>query len=853
MKQKGSASKSQAAADSGTWFDKLTPMKKDLVCVAGLLVIIYLIFFQVIFPGYIFSNESDSASQESWSSAMTHISTTENVEPLWVPYIFCGMPVFGPLLFPRESNYVEILFRIVCKVFFPAANPWFVPHIFLAGLGMFMLARYLGFASLPSLFSAIVLMLNPYFMGLPQSGHGSKLAVFSLLPFVFLALLKLLETRKLIYLGFLAGAMGWMHLLRHPQIAFYILLACGLYLLYDVVADVKGRNLGRAGGKVILFGLAVAISFAIYAYEFLPTQEYAKFSIRGGSGDGKVSSGLTYDYATNWSLHPFEMATYVIPSFFGFSSGYVTDWNGEERALPLYWGWMPFTDAPPYVGLLPVILAIIALIYRRNAMTWFLALLSAVVFMISFGKNFGLLYNLFFYYVPFFNKFRAPSMILYLIPFTFGLLAAYGMTFLLDAEARSKEVDSAKLRKQLMNLIWILAGALVLGFIARGAIYSFLSSFMFVKAGDLQSYGQQVLAVFKEKRFDLLWSDFVKMAIIAGAFLYATVMALDRKISRSTFSGACIAITIIDLLILDLRFISPKPPSAMTESFQPDPTVQFLKQDSSLARVFPLGDLFQDNTYMYHFVTSLGGYSPAKLKIYQELVDSTFYHGSDPKFPVNMNVANMLNAKYLLAHGRLPEGRWKLVSTDQAKGVLTYENPDYLPRAWFAERVVVANSHAEVFARMNDPAWNPGKTAILEKSPGPIPEGPDSASARIEKYGSQGFSVATRSSRSALLVVSEVYYPAGWRAYIDGAPAEIFKTNYVIRSVVVPAGNHTVEFRFVPDSYETGFRASQAGWAIALLLIIGGAFQLPAVRSRLGMGGGKSGAKPEPAGPAAIK
>src|SRR5207247_760152 len=180
MKQK------DKSPENDTWFDKLSAMKKDLLCVGALLLIVYLLFFQVIFSGYIFSNETDTASQESWSKAMVHISETEHADPLWIPYIFCGMPVFGPLLFPRDVNYIEQIFRLLCTVLFPTANTWFVPHIFLAGFGMYLLGRALRFNSLPSLFASLVVMLNPYVMGLPRSGHGSKLAVLSLLPFVFL-------------------------------------------------------------------------------------------------------------------------------------------------------------------------------------------------------------------------------------------------------------------------------------------------------------------------------------------------------------------------------------------------------------------------------------------------------------------------------------------------------------------------------------------------------------------------------------------------------------------------------------------------------------------------------------------
>jgi len=836
MKQREKGTRAGSTSEALTWFDRLTMRQRDLVCVAALLVVVYLLFFKIVFSGYIFSSDTDTAAQQSWAKAMSHIASTEHVEPLWVPYIFCGMPVFGPLLFPRAMNYLETIIQWLGRLLFFGADPWLVPHYFLAGLFMYLLARQLKFSPLPSLLAAFVVVLNPYAIGLAQAGHGSKLVVYSYFALLFLLTYRLFEKRTILNFGLLAAAIGMTLLDRHPQMAFYALLAMGFYLLYEIVLDVKEKRAAVAATKTGLLALAVVIGFAIYACEFLPTQEYAKFSIRGGSGSGEGGGGLTYDYATNWSLHPFELATYVIPSFFGFSSSYVTDWQGQQATIPLYWGWMPFTDAPPYIGLLPVLLAIFALIYRRNKLTWFFAILSGVVFLISFGNYFGVLYNLLFYYFPYFNKFRAPSMILFLIPMTFGILAAFGMTFVLELRSGAAEINAAKFKKNILRIVAILGALLVVGLVAKSGLQSFLSDFMFVKKGDLQQMGQQTLNVIKEKRFDLLWMDYVKMTIIAAAFLYGIVLLIDKKISRTVFAALCIIVTCVELIILDENYINPKPAVAMEEHFQPDATVKFLWTDSSLYRIFPIGELFQDNTYMYDLIPSIGGYSPAKLKMYQELIDSTFFHGADPKFPLNMNVINMLNTKYLIAEGRLPEGRFTLVNSDPDRRILTYRNPDYLPRAWFVDSAAVTLSRRDMFDRLDEPSWNPKTLAFLEQPLARSISHPDSSSAQVTRYTSADIAIDAYASKPALLVVSEVYYPAGWKAYIDGSETEIYKTNYVLRSVIVPAGKHTLEFRFAPESLQKGYTITEAAWGLTLVLILAGAFQTPWVKGKLGMG-----------------
>ena len=788
----------------------------------------------------IFSDSADSASSHSWGKAVEYLKDKEHIDPIWLPYIFGGMPIASALMFPRDLNYAEFLIQLPGKlIFLNAGMAWMVLHYFLMGVFMYILARQMKFTHLPSLFAAITFMLNPYAIGLAQSAHGTKLMTLTFIPLVFLLTYTLFQKRNILSLGLLAAATGTMFLNKHPQIAFYGLLAIGCYFIYEFILDIRKTPV-LVLKKALLLGLALGIGFAIYTYEFLPTQQYAPYSIRGGSGES-ASSGLSYDYATSWSYHPFEMLAFGLPSAFGFSSGYVADWQGQERVLPLYWGWMPFTDGPVYIGVIPILLIIFSLIYARNRSTWFFVIFSVLVLFMSFGNHLGIVYNLFFNYLPYFNKFRAPAMILCLIPFTFGILAAYGMTYLIQLPQKAKDFDLEKFRKRMLIVLGILGGVLVLGFIAKSGLYDWLSGFMFVKAGEVQEYGQQVVNLFMEKRFEIFWNDLVKMIILAGAFLGIIVFYLTRKKAPTIASFGIIALLVIDLFVVDLKLINPKPNTALEEVFQPDATVKFLQKDSTLYRVFPIGrteagqDLFQDNTFMYHNISSVGGYSPAKLKIYQDLIESSLYKGSDPQFPINMNVVNMLNAKYFVAQGRLPEDKFTLVNMDQEKKMLTYSNPGVLPRAWFVDSVIISGSKAGTFEILNSRAWDPKTTAILEKQPVQKLSKSTPASVTVTSYQSQKMVINAVAGGASLLVVSEIYYPAGWKAYIDGNETEIYKTNYVLRSVIVPAGRHTVEFRTDASVYQTGLSLTNAGWGVSLILILVGLAQVPAIRQKIGL------------------
>jgi hypothetical protein len=390
-------------------------------------------------------------------------------------------------------------------------------------------------------------------------------------------------------------------------------------------------------------------------------------------------------------------------------------------------------------------------------------------------------------------------------------------------QGKDFEKKRTQLFKVLRVAVIVIATALVVGFVAKDGVYSFLSDFMFKRAEDMkelqQQYGaqaQQILPQLERGRFDLLWDDYIKFALIASATLGLMMAFLKNKIKSLAMTLGFLVILAIDLIILDTNYINPKPNNAMTQHFAPDATVQFLQQDKSQFRVYQIGN-FMDNTYMYHGLELVGGYSPAKIKIYQEMIDSIGLHPF--RFPLNMGILNMLNAKYFVVPGQLPpDSNLTVVNYDQSKQLLTYQNKGFLPRAWFAEQVTVANNKTELFNVLRSGSFDPKKIAVLEKSPSVSPVKSDSSFVQIENYKSREIAYSTFSTQTSLLVFSEVYYPAGWKAYIDGQETEIYKTNFVLRSIVVPPGNHKIDMKFNPPLYETGFSITLGAWVISVVL-----------------------------------
>jgi hypothetical protein len=814
-KKKKTPTKSEREPES--WFFFLAPWRQNAICIAALYLMCLVLFRGIVLDDAAFQSGGDTASAHSYYHAGQTLEKDEGVDVLWMPFFFSGMPTFGNVAYvPHNVSYIEaIAVPLLDLLFLKRTWSWIVVHYFLGGLFMFLLMRVLRFSSLASLLAAAAFMLSPYGIGLAGEGHGTKLMALNYLPAVFLLVHMLLERRDALSLGLLTAAIGTLMLTNHMQIVYYVFMLTGAYLLYEVIADTREKRVDTAVLKTILFVTALGIGLCISSYIYLSVYEYSQFSIRGG-GTAGTTGGLTWQYATNWSWHPFELVTFLVPGFFGFQ-------------LPYYWGPIdPWTNSTVYIGVVPVYLGLIAVTYARNRQTWFFILMTILAFFVSFGRNVPFFYELLFSVLPFFNKFRAPAMILHMIAFTVPILGAYGLTFLMQARDHRREFDATRFVKTLTTVLAVLGAGLLLVLVFKSGLRDMLSGSLFLKAGETEEYrrqygqqAQQAVAHLKEVRFDILWGDTVKFLVIALVAVGATFAFFRRKFRTTTFAGVLVALLVFDLYLVDEKLIEPQPKTDLEENFRADATIEFLKEQPGLFRVFPIGRLFGDNTYAYHGIHSVGGYSAAKLKIYQTMIDSCLYRGQDPSFPVNMAIVNMLGARYFIVPGELPPGRFTLAHSDPSRGIFTYHNPHALPRAFLVDETINARSDTEVFAMLNSPAFDPSKAAVLQDPlPAEISRPDTTAEVRVVNYQSSSISIETTVSAPALLVLSEVFYPAGWKAFVDGEETPVLRTNSILRSVVVPAGSHTVVFSFEPPAYEAGWKITHAAWIFTALLLL---------------------------------
>lgn len=730
---------------------------------------------------------------------------------LWNPYVFSGMP-----LYHRLSSNDFALDKIISIFYNTSGRSGFVYYV-IGALGMFFLTQFWRIPIWGSILASLAFVFMPHYEVLLQAGHYQKFRPIMMMPWVVLCFTYFLRRANLWSVAFFIVAFSTQVRTKHYQIIFYTMLILSFFGIAYIIQNIKRKDYAAILKRIGLFIGAVIFSLFMSIQAIWPVRDYTPYSIRGGTGE-KGSTGLDYDYATGWSLSPKEMLSLLIPNAFGGSSRITYRGNAvprlQGRDIPGYWGDMPFYEGGDYVGIITFIFAIIGLIAgwrqkKRIVMT--LSLFIVFAFLLSFGRHFPLLYTFFFKFVPVFNKFRAPSMILTAIYFSFACLAGFGFKTIVDMPSEN--------RKKLIKTISGLAVFLV--FLAL-VPYLFKPLFAFEKAGEAGRYTPEVFQMIKDARYDLMKRDAMRLLVFALLGCGLLFVYLKEWIKKSIMSILLGAFLLIDLITINNRFLNNLGSIDQLERsyFAQTETDRFLLEDQTLFRIFPVEqNVFTNNNWSYYH-QSVGGYSPAKLRIYQDIIESCFYRGWDTKLPINWNIINMLNTKYLIVPGEISHSDLELVHTDGTKKYFTYKNNMMLPRAYFVGNYEIIAEKADRFKRLNDPQFDPANSAILEKEPNFHIEKPVDSEARVTLYQPNRIQLDVRTDKSTLLVLSEIYYPHGWKATIDGAETEILRTNHILRSIYVPAGNHRITFEFAPKSFIISARISGISNALVYLALV---------------------------------
>ncbi len=791
------------------------PEKYQDVFFAGLLVLLIYIFFgnAIMSGGF---NASDNVASESFKPFLEK-ANSKGEFPQWIPYIFSGMPSFASLLTTGSRAY-----DLIPHLFFALTE--FVGNIFSSdaarvasfyavyAVGMYLLMRSKKQDRLASFITAFAAVFSTYVITWIMIGHNTKPMVIAMFPYIFMLMERLREKITLLHAALLIVVVHIMLEGAHYQMIFYGILSFGIYLIFEFVSRLirkdKALNVVYVAG---LLALAGGLSYLMSSDRFFSTQEYMPYSTRGSAPLVKQDAHVTengghdYEYATMFSYTPSECLTFAVPSYYGFGKTDNTLRLPTQQGIPdkivTYWGQKEIEDSPPYMGIIVFALAIVGFIYnRKDIFVQAMMTIAMIGLLLSFGDNLPILFDFFYYYVPMFNKFRAPSMSLAMMHFTFPILAGYGINSLISNEE--------KVSKYLKFFFYGVGGFALLGAIWAAAF----------KDDYIASVGEKLQHMPLQKElWSIMISDwFINVAIlaVAGGLFWAF------RANKLKYAG--LVVVLVVLSVFDMWRIAYRPMEVSKydmskEYFKESDIEAFLKQDKDLFRITDFTR--QANIPAYFGLQNVGGYHSAKLRVYQDMLDNA--DRASTSYVTNPFLWNLLNVKYIIAGQNvgLPP-----VMQSQQSGAYVFQNPNMLKRAEFVNSVEIADAKA-ILEKLKTGSFDPKQVAYMEEDKGlNIDPAGESAKAEVTKYENELIELNVNATGNNLLLLSEIYYPVAWKAYIDGKETEIYKTNFAFRSIVVPAGQHKVEFKYHSDSYETGKTISMATNGLTILALLGGIF-----------------------------
>lgn len=830
-----------------------------VLIVVGFVVIAYAYAPQVLQGKVV--NQADISSWKGMSHEIVEWNEGHPDDPaLWTGSMFGGMPA-TQISVPYKGDATTPLYDLL---FWGERPP---SYLIISLLGGFLL--FLAFGANPwlSAVGAIAVTFCSYNMQIIQVGHNTKMVAIAFMPWVLAALVYAYRRKALLGAVFFALALSFQIKANHPQITYYLAFIVFGYAIAElcgaIVAQRKMKAASGSGsgttvvpsfretpvGRWLMASVLVLagglLGIATNANKLLPTYEYAEYTMRGGSElthdeHKQTGDGLKLDYATAWSYGINEVPNLLIPNFNGgASSGELSRGSATYKALqsmgasnieslrkgmPLYWGPQPFTAGPMYLGAVSLFLFVFGLCVIRGRYKWWIAGVSVLALLLAWGSHFMWFSELFFKYAPMYNKFRTVSMILVILQVTVPLMGILGVNAALFGE---EPLPEKKIKSGLLTALGVTGGISLLFALFPGLAGDFSS------ASDAAVFGANdlLISALQDDRRSLLRADafrsLIFIVLAAGVFF----AAWKRKLKALPAVAVIGVLLLADLWGVDKRYLNKE--HFVTErnfdaQFNPRPVDNAIHQDTDLSyRVLDLSvNTFNDAIVSYHHKT-VGGYSPAKLQRYQDLIDfhiapemSRVASDINAVIPTARTVADlegglkyypvlaMLNTKYIVIDGN--------------SYPLTYSQA--LGNAWFVERSRTAPTADAEMAALGE--IDPGREAVIfdaQAAEGTAAEYPGAAEGSIvlKEYSPNRLSYDVSAAARGLAVFSEIYYPAGWKAYIDGEEVPVLRADYTLRALLIDEGDHEVEFVYDPGSFTLGKNISLAS-SLAIILALAG-------------------------------
>ena len=781
--------------------------KVHFLMIGIIIVVISTLFFTIGFQKYI-PSASDTQQWRWAAEELIEHNHTEKDRALWTDNMFSGMPSYlisFPPKYPFFNNIPTYLNKII---------NWRVVYLIFGAIGMYLLIVYLKFSPLIALFSALAFALSPHFIGLIDIGHNTKFRAIMYIPWIFLTFEDLRQKKRLLSVGLLSIFLIDQLRINHFQISYYTYMMLAIYWLVFLIDSIKEKTIKSYLIFTSMLIFALAITVLAVANPYLSTYEYSHFTIRG-------IGGATIDYATGWSYGIAETLSLFVPYMYGGINS-------------LYWGPMGSTQVFHYMGILVLFLALIGSIFSfKDNKVKALVVISIISLLISYGKHFSLLSNLLLNYLPLFNKFRVPAMILCLLQFAIPVLAAYGFKAIIDNTKNSTKSVVTKKNVDALFITLIVSFVLSVGvfflFFTRHDIFSEISYTSANSRGMFMGYWDYTVDQYervKLYRMDLLMQSGIRSFALLSCSILMLILLLKGLLKKNVILLLLIGLTVYDLTHINNNYLTPN--SLVHESnqnqFETTDTDVFLLRDNDLFRIFPFHPSELNNARWSYYHQNLGGYHGAKLRRYQHILENNLYSEIVAGLPINLNIINMLNVKYVIFDRFYDIQNNDLVAVhhDVETRHTIYLNNGVLPRAWFVKDHEIIQEQNRMSLRLNDPTFNPAVTALLEDKVPSFSYDEESYIQMLERSIHHTRWV-TSNEVDSFMVISEIYYPPGWNIYINNVKSDIYPVNICLRGAWVPAGENVIEMKFEPDSYRFGVLFSAIGLILALLVTVIGA------------------------------
>jgi len=795
-----------------------------LLAILGFVVISLIYFYPVLQGKKIY--QSDIAQYTGMAKEQNDFRKETGQEPYWTNSAFGGMPTYQ-LGAKYPHNYVKQIDEAIRFLPRPA------DYLFIYFIGFYVLLCTLKIDPLKAFFGALAFGFSTYLIVILGVGHNAKAHAIAYMPLVIAGFVLVFQKRY-VKGGLLTMAAAALELnANHIQMTYYLfllLLVMGIWFLIDIIKKKEYKHLGISLGIFLLAGL---LAVGTNATNLMATAEYAKYSTRSDSeltvdpqGNPKASTNaMSYEYITDYSYGIAESLDLISPRLFGGSSGhdrvpedshlveflqtqqiaeneYISKQQAMEIAgsgIPTYWGDQYSVAAPAYIGAIVFFLFVLAMFAEERKIKYAFLAGAIMSLLLSWGKHFPILTNFFIDYFPMYNKFRAVASIQVLLEVCIPVLAVMGLYSFFTKDKENQW-------KVLWKSAAVSLGLIVLLFLCKGI-------FNFAGLNDdaiIQAYGQEFMDALKADRkvmysADLLRSGFLILISAGTLWLYN-----KQKLSQTAAVLLVGLFMVGDLFFVDKRYVdgdSFQSASKIDIPFQPTVADQQIMQDTTHYRVFDVdGSLNSARASYFH--KSLGGYHAAKPRKLQQIFEYQLAKN-------NMSVLNMLNVKYV-------------IQTDDKGQEVPSLNGQANGNAWFVSKVRIVNTPDEEMKSLDK--MDTKTSAVINKTR--FPEAvtrtsfvvDSTATIKLTSYEPNELKYTSNNPNEGLAIFSEIYYTPGWNAYIDGKPVPHFEANYTLRGLKVPAGKHTIDFKFEPQVVKTGSTIALISFLLMLVLLGAGIY-----------------------------